>query len=59
MRPIFAALIAFMLAAPAAVADAHPQDGDPAAWCEANSDACATWSESNPEAEICQEPECD
>ena len=59
MRPIFAALIAFMLAAPAAVADGPPQDGDPAAWCEANSDACATWCESNTEAEICQEPECD
>ena len=60
MRLIFAALIAFMLAAPTAVADGGPpQDGDPAAWCEANSDACATWCESNTEAEICQEPECD
>jgi hypothetical protein len=59
MRLIFTALIAFILAGPAAVAGGPPEGEDPAAWCESNLDACTTWCESNPEAEICKEPECD
>ena len=59
MRLIFAALAASMLALPAAVAGGPPQGEDPDAWCEANSDECATWCESNPEVETCKEPECD
>ncbi len=59
MRLFFTALIASMLAAPAAAASGPPEGKDPAAWCEANSDDCVTWCDSNPEAEICKEPECD
>lgn len=59
MKLIFVALVASMFVLPVAVAGGPPQDGDPDAWCEANSDECATWCESNPEAEICKEPECD
>jgi hypothetical protein len=40
-------------------AQGPPADGDADAWCEANQNDCVTWCESNPDAEICQEPECD
>jgi len=41
------------------LAGGPPENGDADAWCEANQNACVTWCESNPDAEICQEPECD
>ena len=42
-----------------AFADGPPEGEDPAAWCDANEDACAEWCASHPEEEFCEEPDCE
>ena len=59
MRKILVIAVGILLGTSVAIAQSPPTDGDADAWCEANMNACATWCESNPDAEICQEPECD
>lgn len=59
MRQFLVIVAGILLGTSVAIAQSPPTDGDADAWCEANMNACATWCESNPDAEICQEPECD
>ncbi len=59
MRQFLAFAINILIGTSLAIAEGPPADGDADAWCEANQNDCVTWCESNPDAEICQEPECD
>ena len=59
MRLLLVIAAGILLGTSAPNAQSPPADGDADAWCEANMNDCATWCESNPDAEICQEPECD
>ena len=59
MGKILVIVAGILLGTTVAIAQSPPADADADAWCEANMNDCATWCESNPYAEICQEPECD
>jgi hypothetical protein len=59
MKQFLAFAIGILLGTSLSFAKGPPADGDADAWCEANQNDCVTWCESNPDAEICQEPECD
>jgi len=59
MKQFLFSFVSIFFGTSLALAEGPPEGGDADAWCEANENACVTWCESNPDAEICQEPECD
>ena len=58
-RFLFLASILCFLSLQPTLADGPPEGADPATWCQENEEACGEWCADNPEAEICEEPECD